>query len=153
MDPSPVQQHCRNPQDCPNFTETPFAAVSRRNVAKDQLKKKEFFRTRYGIIKRICFSDPEKNPTPEPSEPGTDFGLLVDHLKRFIDYEAVPRDPAQEPHHDEDLRRRQEDEALPVLVEAPMVFSNYFFSNFNVASLWQTSRGPFSAGSTSKICK
>ena len=55
-----------------------------------------------------------------------EFGLLVDHLKRFIDYEAVPRDPAQEPHHDEDLRRRQEDEALPVLVEAPMFFSNYF---------------------------
>ena len=62
------------------------------------------------------------NPTPEPSEPGTDFGLLVDHLEGLIDDEAVPGNPPEEAHHDEDLRRRQEDEALPVLVEAPMFF-------------------------------
>ena len=70
------------------------------------------------------------NQTSEPSEPRTDFRLLVDHLKRLIDDEAVPGDPPQEAHHDEHLRRRQEDEALPVLVEAPMFFSNYVFSNF-----------------------
>ena len=62
------------------------------------------------------------NPTPEPSEPRADFGLIMDHLEGLIYDEAVPGDPAQEAHHYEDLRRRQEDEALPVRVEAPMFF-------------------------------
>ena len=80
-----------------------------------------------------------------------DFGLLVDHLEGLIDDEAVPGNPPEKAHHDEHLRRRQEDEALPVRVEAPMFFLTIFF--YLLATFWQTSRGPFSAGSTSKICK
>ena len=90
------------------------------------------------------------NPTPAPSEPGTGFSPVVDHLEGLVDDKAVPGDPPEEAHHHEHLRRRQEDEALPVLVEAPMFFQRLFSL---VSTFWQTSRGPVSAVSTSKVCK